>query len=225
MIKFYYHGDYSYMISHIIPLLSSFLVIFGGWNLHFFSAKFRSDLRHSEPNAQTTGPGGPWDIGIGLVSDIVEWSFWIGKPKRWNRSNSDQHMVASPWNRFGYPEISWGWRFAKMVVPQTMGFFHSPISCFTMFHLHMGEERVPRAQASTWHAATFRGNRPAGSLVFAGRFQDGVGPNSRCMYMLNSVSITNTISYGLIDVLFTCIHFYFGAIYVFTFMSTYNTRI
>ena len=112
-----------------------------------------------------------------------------------------------------------------MVVPQTMVFVHSPISCFTMFHLHMGEERVPRAQASTWHAATFRGNRPGGSLVFAGRFQDGVGPNSRCMYMLNSVSITNTISYGLIDVLFTCIHFYFGAIYVFTFMSTYNTRI
>ena len=141
MIKFYYHGDYSYMISHIIPLLSSFLVIFGGWNLHFFSAKFRSDLRHSEPNAQTTGPGGPWDIGIGLVSDIVEWSFWIGKPKRWNRSNSDQHMVASPWNRFGYPEISWGWRFAKMVVPQTMVFFIAPFHvspCFTSIWVKNG---------------------------------------------------------------------------------------
>ena len=72
MIKFYYHGDYSYMISHIIPLLSSFLVIFGGWNLHFFSAKKTGPT--SAIRSQTPRPQALEDLGI---SDIVEWSFWI----------------------------------------------------------------------------------------------------------------------------------------------------
>ena len=100
MIKLYYHGDYSYMISHMIPLLSWCLVIFGGWNLHLYSAKFWSDLRHSEPNAQTTGPGGPWDlgnIGIGYRGVVVLNRKTIGETV--GTVVPIQHMVASPWNR------------------------------------------------------------------------------------------------------------------------------